>query len=242
LLKIAKENSKEKLVNDLIPEISFAANKSSQWKLFGLNLALALVETCNYGELAAYWGNLYGLFKGFIDNGSSKLRNSSSYGLGLIFEKTPQDLIADQNVVDWTNDLMRSHSTPYDDDKEEKIYVAHCKDNIVAALGKLLKSCGPRFPHLLSSEIYQQWLHSLPLKYDETETDQQQDILIDILSNSPNLLVRDVDDLKKICEVFACYTALRSQEADSNTTLAKSKQCFSRMSEWSLFQRSSEYL
>lgn len=113
------------------------------------------------------------LFNGFVEDGNSKLRSLSAYGMGIIFEKTPQELIVEENVLTWMQEIWKGNQAPFDED-DDKAYINFCKDNFVAALGKLIKSCGQKFPHLFSPEIYRKWLQALPLKHDDEETDSQQ--------------------------------------------------------------------
>jgi hypothetical protein len=96
----------------------------------------------------------------------------SVYGAGITFEKIPVQMVTEAKVREWIEALWSSHAAPYDKD-EEKSNIDHCNDNIISALGKLLKNCGLQFPQILTRDIYQKWLQSLPLQHDEQERTRQ---------------------------------------------------------------------
>lgn len=70
--------------------------------------------------------------------------------------------------------LWKSIQTPYIKGCDKKGEVEHCNDNVVSALGKLLKFWGPTYPLLLNQNIYKKWCSSLPLNFDKEEGDIQQ--------------------------------------------------------------------
>lgn len=97
-------------------------------------------------------------------------------------------------------------------------------------MGKLLKSYGLLHPQILTSTVYQKWLSSLPLKQDEQEQTKQHEILLEMLANTPAVLLSDANGLKRILEIMADYLLLRP--ADNQDILAKTKECFGKMAQW----------
>jgi len=106
--------------------------------------------------------------------------------------------------------LWSALTTPYSNSEHLKKEVKHCEDNIISALGKLLKRCGPAFSHILDENIYRKWASFLPLNNDKIEGNRQQLFLIEILDSAPTLLVKNGNDLKSICEIYAKFISRRS--------------------------------
>jgi hypothetical protein len=95
-------------------------------------------------------------------------------------------------------------------------------------------------PQILTAAVYQKWLSSLPLRQDEQEQAKQHEILLEMLTSTPAVLLSDADGLKRILEIMADYLLLHP--SDNQDTLAKTKECFGNMAQWEIFQRSSNFL
>lgn len=99
--------------------------KGEEWKAFGLALALSIVEGCSYQDVSGYWGDLMGLFIGYIYDPKVELRSISIYGIGIIFEKTPASQVSGNTVAEWLQVLSKCMETPFEAD-EDKGNVKHC--------------------------------------------------------------------------------------------------------------------
>lgn len=108
------------------------------------------------------------LFTGFITHKSTNLRIPSVYGCGVIFEKTPFNFVSAENITTWLEALCNCASSPFNEE-DEKTSIGYCKDNVIAALGKLLKNYGLHYPLVLTPKVYLKWLQHLPLKFDKEE-------------------------------------------------------------------------
>jgi hypothetical protein len=58
---------------------------------------------------------------------------------------------------------------PNPTDSDHAFYIKHCKDNVISALGILLKNHGAFHPTLLNDLVYKFWLTNLPLNADKKE-------------------------------------------------------------------------
>jgi hypothetical protein len=63
------------------------------------------------------------------------------YGMGLMIEGTPLDIIQPENVMNWLQSLWNSLTLPFTEDLDDRL-IEHSTENIVSALGKLLHKCG----------------------------------------------------------------------------------------------------
>jgi len=91
------------------------------------------------------------LFIQFSSDGFSRLRNVAVYGMGIIFTKTPIELIAENNILNWLEILSKSIIHPFENAEDDILYhIEHAKDNAIAALGKLLQTYGSIYPHQLN--------------------------------------------------------------------------------------------
>lgn len=61
--------------------------------------------------------------------------------------------------------FRKSLQSPFNE-KCDKASISYCKDNIIAALGKLLFTCGSAFSQILTPDIYLEWVSFLPLTSD----------------------------------------------------------------------------
>lgn len=81
----------------------------------------------------------------------------------------------------------------------------------------------------------------MPLNTDKEEGNIQQLFLIQLLDSSPDILVANAADLKKICECYAKFVGKRKKEEYKDVVDA-TRQSLKRLKEWSLFQQSADYL
>jgi hypothetical protein len=117
-------------------------------------LAIAIVENCTFTEIGnQIWYNIQNLFSSYPYSTDPTLRNLGVYGIGTVITKTPHTMISMDVVNNWLFMLKKSLQTPFNE-KCDKTNTNYCKDNIVAALGKLLMTYGNVFPQLLTPAIY----------------------------------------------------------------------------------------
>ena len=73
-------------------------------------------------------------------------------------------------------------------------------------MGRLLKNFG--LSHKLNT-TYKEWLKYLPLNEDINEGNFQQDYLISLIKNNPEVVISDRDDIIKILKIYAKYVIRR---------------------------------
>ena len=93
LLKTSDASAKSQLIAFIYEEASNYVEKAGEWKLYAFNLLGCLLEECSYAELLDYWQQIELLFVENCSNRHTRIRNSSTYGMGMLVLETPPELI-----------------------------------------------------------------------------------------------------------------------------------------------------
>lgn len=129
----------------------------------------------------------------FIESPLPRIRNVIVYGFKVIFTKIPANELGSDEVSNFLQYLSKAFTTEFPPNPSENdypFYVKHCKDNVISALGVLLKNFAAFHTTLLNSEVYKFWLSNLPLNTDKKEGNDQQEILIELLNTNPALIIK----------------------------------------------------
>lgn len=65
---------------------------------------------------------------------------------------------------------------------------------------------------MLNSAVFGYWFANLPLNVDKIEGNAQQEFLIEVLSSHPELVVKDVNGLKQVCQIYAKFVMKRKDK------------------------------
>jgi hypothetical protein len=84
--------------------------------------------------------------------------------LGVFAERTPSHVLNAETLQLWLNALLEAVKIPKGSEKE-KTY-GHCRDNGIAAMGKIIKA---HFAIFDATPYLTIWLNFLPLKFDKEE-------------------------------------------------------------------------
>ena len=185
------------IVTQIHQIIEASVEKKPFMMLFAVNLSVTILEALEYGEISEIWSKLIQIYVHLSESGNPRIRNGGVYGLNLVSRKSPPGVLGQSEISHIMQILSNAFSSPFEDE-DDMYYVNHCKDNVISALGNLLKCYSTQFPDILNKSIFGYWLSNLPLNTDKSEGDKQQEILIEILSQNPILLIRDAKDLKVV--------------------------------------------
>lgn len=58
--------------------------------------------------MAPRWNNFYNLLSKYALSTNDYVRNSAVYGLGVLFEKSPVDLVTENDIIGWMEVLYQS--------------------------------------------------------------------------------------------------------------------------------------
>ena len=203
LFKTHKEYSMEiakKMVTDVLPKY-FKEDASNFEKKMGLFIMDDMVEFLGQELLAPIWPDISKTLIAYADHQSCEIRQAASYGLGEFIKHTN----ADYNKYD--EDILKIlyKGLEVNSDGAKKDEYAAAQDNIVTALGKLIKFRGKEYPNL--KEIIEKWLNNLPIKGDISESAGQHDLLCDIVMQSPDMIFGENNCnvpkiIRIICKVY----------------------------------------
>ena len=89
-------------------------------------------------------------------------------------------------------------------DREKNDEYQSAPDNIVQAVGKLIKNNGNEYTNL--KQIIEKWLSNLPIKGDISESVKQHDLLDYIVMQSPDMIFRDNNsNYLKLLELYVKF-------------------------------------
>ena len=218
LFKTHKEFSMEiakKMVIDVLPKY-FSEKSSNFEKKMGLFIMDDMVEFLGQELLGQIWPDISKTLITYVDNKSCEIRQAASYGLGEFIKHTNTDYSKYANDI--LNILYKGLEITSEGVSEDEYHSA--QDNIVTAIGKLIKFRGKEYPNL--KEIIQKWLYNLPIKGDVSESAGQHDILCDIILSSSDMIFGDNNaNVPKIINILCKVYDSQYSNADVDVKIKK---------------------
>jgi len=204
------------LIYNILPAV-FIENQTENMLKFGIFLIDDIVEFLGYELLPNEWVSFATVLLKYTTESSCVLRQAACYGLGVFAEKTPSHVLNAETLQLWLNALLEAVKIPKGSEKE-KTY-GHCRDNGIAAMGKIIKA---HFAIFDPTPYLTIWLNFLPLKFDKEEGMVQNELLVNIiLYRSTSLLLTLNTSSEQInskeCQRSLEYTE-KSQATESSTT------------------------
>lgn len=221
-------------------EIERAIGKNNYMILYALNMSVSMMESLSYEDMAHSWTKLTEVYLHFTEHGNSRIRNGGVYGLNLLLQKTPAGIFSKEQVTLLLQKLSNAFTKPYDN-VCDKFYMNHSKDNVVSALGILLKKYSANYPDVLNQEVFGYWFSNLPLNTDKTEGNNQQEFLMELLASNPGMVVKEIKDLKHVCQIYAKFV-MKRKDREFREIVQKTRQSLMLIKEWTLFKESTDYL
>lgn len=160
------------LICTILPKVFIPGQRENMLK-FGIFLIDDMVEFLGYELLNAHWASFSTILVTYTNEKSCVLRQAACYGLGVFAERTPNNVLNGEAIQIWMNALIESIKIPKGSEKE-KTY-GHCRDNGVAALGKIIKAHSNLFDPTPYIAV---WIRFLPLKFDKDEGMVQNELLV----------------------------------------------------------------
>ena len=186
----------KKMVTDVLPKY-FQENSSNFEKKMGLFIMDDMVEFLGQELLDQIWTDISKTLIIYVDNQSCEIRQAASYGLGEFIKHT------NAGYNKYAEDILKIlyRGLEINSDGQTKDEYQSAQDNIVTALGKLIKHRGNEYPNL--KEIIEKWLNNLPIEGDISESAGQHDLLCDIIMKSPDMIFGDKNkNVPKIIRVL----------------------------------------
>ena len=218
LFKTHKEFSMEiakKMISEVLPKY-FQQNASNFEKKMGLFIMDDMVEFLGQELLVQIWPDIAKTLITYVDNHSCEIRQAASYGLGEFIKHT--NVGYNKYAEEILKILYKGLEINSDGENSDEYQSA--QDNIVTALGKLIKFRGNEYPNL--KEIISKWLYNLPIQGDISESPGQHDLLCDIVMNSPDMIFGDKNaNVPKIIRILCKVYDSKYSNKDVNEKIKK---------------------
>ena len=127
---------------------------------------------------------------------------------------TPSSVINADTIEAWLQALYESVKIPKGSEKE-KTY-GHCRDNGVAAIGKIIKTHITIFDPRPALSF---WTSFLPIRHDKEEGMGQNELLVDIMLQKPELILGN-DKIAELHKVLTIYGEITGNKKLYNDAVA----------------------
>lgn len=214
LFKTHKEmtmNLVEYIITTVLPKVFGLSDNMNK---FGLFLIDDMVEYLGYELLKARWGDFLLPLMEYTKDKNVAVRQAACYGMGLYAQNTPPDVF--KPCIEKTVErLYESVQIPKGSEKA-KVY-GSCRDNAVAAIGKIVKSHGGSFD---PKAVLKAWLQYLPLRSDKQEGIVQHELLVDIMLQSPDLLLSNpAENVVTLTKILCIYGDIIDTKVHNETNV-----------------------
>ena len=186
LLKLHKDKCNNiigHIINNIIPSY-LDSNNINEIKM-SLYLLDDLIEYIGQEILGEkIWENIYSILIKLVISEDYPTRQAAAYGIGIFsmntktnFIKYGQGLIENlYESLSLSTNLIKNNNII---ENKEEFYLAF--DNIISALGKIIKfHFNDKIVQDNIFELIEKWIMNLPIKYDESEQEQQHEWMINI--------------------------------------------------------------
>ena len=165
------------------------------------NLIDDIFEYSNFNILdQAHIQKLISFLLTFTQNKKANIRQAAAYGLGIFIKLSEQNNIYPKYSNDILITLKASFEMFYKNKNNDILSREDglSFDNFIAAIGKAIY-----YKNLTEINYLYFWIENLPIKYDETEMEEEHDILCEFIINNKHILYNiDEIHLYKIVKIF----------------------------------------
>ena len=193
LLKSHKQISNEilkKILNNIIPEYIKSDNIFE--KKMGLYISDDLIEYIGQDMLGdAVWNSMYKIITDLVTNKDVAIRQAAAYGIGIFAKFTSKnfDNYSEGLINSLYNAMNIKNDEEEEDENEEYNTFGMSFDNMVSSIGKIIKY---QFNSIVVQkrldELINKWIKNLPIKYDDTEKEQQHEWLAELFLEKRQLI------------------------------------------------------
>ena len=181
-----------------------------------------MIEFLGMEKLVNIWTDLFKLLVTMMDKEDHVLRQAAAYGGGVFAQYTTQNF--DMYALDLLKGLKEAMKyKPKDEDDEEDWGLAH--DNIIASIGKVIfyhHDCQIVKDNM--SDLVENWIINLPLKYDVLEAEKQHEWLSNMV-----LLKRELIPIKCLPHSFKALVKIYKAKISNDVTNEKIEQIFNEV-------------
>jgi hypothetical protein len=202
------------LLQTLLPR--YLQEKTSNFeKKMALFIIDDMAEFLGQELLEGIWGNIHPILVSFTEHKATELRQAACYGIGEFAKHT----VKDYNLYAEAALAALSKALAINSDGEDEEEWGHCRDNGVAALGKIIKHQS----QCININVWMpNWINLLPLNWDANEAINQHTFLCDILvSNSTLVLGENNVNLPKVIRILCKIHQTKFSDEEMDTRVGK---------------------
>ena len=184
LLKTHKQIAEDiisKLLKNIIPTYSTSSNLFEV--KMGLYIADDLIEYIGQDMLGdENWSLMYKIVTELVTNKDTAIRQAAAYGIGNFARFTTKNFDNySKGLIDALYIAMDIKNDNNEEEDEEYNSFGLSFDNMVSAIGKIINyQFNSQVVQAGLNELVTKWIMNLPIKYDETEQEQQHEWLVDL--------------------------------------------------------------
>lgn len=190
-------------------------------KIHKLCLALIddMIEYLGRDLLKEKWIKMAEILMNFLTDPCVFVREAAHYGIGIFAIQAKEEF---QNFVHiYLTKTKEAYQIIQNPNEKQRAFL-HCKDNITASLGKVIRFHSDKINF---EEAFSIWVQNLPLKFEKSECIFQHEILANFVFNNNELPIQNKILFEKIIKIFAEILESRLINESTKQIL---KACFQR--------------
>ena len=227
LLKTHKQIADEiimKLIKEIIPTY-FNSTNMFEVKM-SLEIADDLIEFIGQDMLGNdTWNFMYQIITKLVTVNDASIRQAASYGIGNFAKFTTNNfdnyskglidaLYNGMNIKDTEEKTDNGNDNKQEEEEEYNEY-GLAFDNMVSALGKIINyQFNSQIVQAGLNDIITKWISNLPIKYDDTEKEQQHDWLVNMFIEKRELIPANCYSHYFLCLAKIYNTKSSNEELD----------------------------
>jgi hypothetical protein len=168
-----------KVISEILPKYFRTGATGFEVKM-GIFIVDDMIEFLGQDYLNNIWADLCKAVVTYADNSDDSIRQASVYGIGVFAQYTKNNF--NTYAEECLKALGRALAISCQEDEDTW---GAARDNAVASLGKIIKHQNKCIDLVL---CINQWVKYLPITYDLAETEEQHNLLCDIIAEYPNVV------------------------------------------------------
>jgi len=211
-----------KLIKEIIP--TYFNSKNMFEVKMSLEISDDLIEYIGQNMLGEdTWNFMYQIITKLVTVNDASIRQAASYGIGNFAKFTTNNfdnyskglidsLYNGMNIKD--SEENEDNGNEKEDEEEYNEY-GLAFDNMVSALGKIINyQFNSQIVQTGLNELITKWISSLPIKYDDTEKEQQHDWLVNMFIEKRELIPANCYSHYFLCLAKIYNTKSSNEEID----------------------------
>ena len=186
----------EFLFAEIIPRVCVPKLSDKIHKL-GLVLIDDMIEYLGRDALADKWNKMAEILSNFITDPCCSVREAANYGVGLFASQAKEEFTNFAEI--FLENIIFALEIPPNSADKERVFL-HCRDNVVAALGKIIYY---HWDRINVQKVLNIWIYNLPIRYEKFECYFQHEFLSALVWNKREVVFKDPKVIEQVIKIFA---------------------------------------